>query len=323
MRVLSSGTANIANATAQTAVVDYTVSTAPTTTEAHLFVGGATADSVLTLVVEVTPSGGSAYLRTLDTQTITATDNLLLLPAIALRIGDRLRVLVTSDTADALTVPYVIYDRAALIPISRGNQALIDGSGYVTVGTNNDKTGYSISGTKTTLDALNDIAATAIVSGGAITTSGGAVSNVTTVATTTSNSDMRGTDNAFLAASAPGNFSLLAINGSGHISRVGLVDTTTTNSDMRGTDSALLAASAPTNWSLLAINGSGEVTTSNPASGGGSAHTAEGPMRCLCLQHSSPDKLEFVGDQWFVAKSQHLIQPVAADLIIRLRMSRR
>lgn len=70
------------------------------------------------------------------------------------------------------------------------------GTDSVTVGTNNDKTGYSISGSKTTLDSLNDIAATAIVSGGAITTSGGAVSNVTLVATTTSNSDMRGTDGA-------------------------------------------------------------------------------------------------------------------------------
>ena len=63
--------------------------------------------------------------------------------------------------------------------------------------TNSDKTGYSISGTKTTLDALNDIAATDIVSGGAITTSGGAVSNVTLVATTTTNTDMRGTDGAY------------------------------------------------------------------------------------------------------------------------------
>ncbi len=42
----------------------------------------------------------------------------------------------------------------------------------------------------------------------------------------------------------------------------------------RGTDSALLAADKPTNFDLLAVNGSGEVTTSNPASGGGSAHTA-------------------------------------------------
>jgi len=43
----------------------------------------------------------------------------------------------------------------------------------------------------------------------------------------------------------------------------------------RGTDSALLASDKPTNFDLLAINGSGEVTTSNPASGGGSAHTAQ------------------------------------------------
>ena len=84
----------------------------------------------------------------------------------------------------------------------------------VTAGTVTDKAGYFISGTLTTLDALdtaqdsqhsttqsaisglNDIAATDIVSGGAITTSGGAVSNVTLVATTTTNTDMRGTDNA-------------------------------------------------------------------------------------------------------------------------------
>jgi hypothetical protein len=77
---------------------------------------------------------------------------------------------------------------------------LVDtGTAGVIVATNNDKTGYSISGTKTTLDALNDIAATAVVSSGAITTSAGAVSNVTLVATTTTNTDMRGTDNAALA----------------------------------------------------------------------------------------------------------------------------
>jgi hypothetical protein len=43
----------------------------------------------------------------------------------------------------------------------------------------------------------------------------------------------------------------------------------------RGTDLALLAADKPTNFDLLAINGSGEVTTSNPATGGGSNHTAQ------------------------------------------------
>lgn len=50
------------------------------------------------------------------------------------------------------------------------------------------------------VDLLNDVAATDIVSAGAITTSSGAVSNVTTVATTTTNTDMRGTDSAATAA---------------------------------------------------------------------------------------------------------------------------
>ena len=100
---------------------------------------------------------------------------------------------------------------AASAPTNFGDLAITATTGQVTVGTNNDKTGYSISGTKTTLDALNDVAATDIVSAGAITTSGGAVSNVTTVATTTTNTDMRGTDSALLAASAPANFGDLAI----------------------------------------------------------------------------------------------------------------
>lgn len=47
---------------------------------------------------------------------------------------------------------------------------------------------------------FNDVAATDIVSSGAITTSGGAVSTVTTVGTTTTNTDMRGTDSAATAA---------------------------------------------------------------------------------------------------------------------------
>ncbi len=55
-------------------------------------------------------------------------------------------------------------------------------------------------------------------------------------------SNMRGTDNAFLAASAPTNFAALGINVSGHVSRVVLADTVTTNTDMRGTDSAALAS---------------------------------------------------------------------------------
>ena len=77
------------------------------------------------------------------------------------------------------------------------------------------------------------------------------VARVTLVDTTTTNSDMRGTDNAFLASSAPTNFTALGINASGHISRVTLNDTTTTNTDMRGTDGANTLA--PDNTSITAI----------------------------------------------------------------------
>jgi hypothetical protein len=71
------------------------------------------------------------------------------------------------------------------------------------------KTGYSISGTKTTLDALNDIAATDIVSAGAITTLAGAVANVDLVDVTTTNSDMRGTDGANTVAPDNASISLI------------------------------------------------------------------------------------------------------------------
>jgi len=52
-------------------------------------------------------------------------------------------------------------------------------TGQVTVGTNNDKTGYSISGTKTTLDSLNDIAATDVWSAGTRTLTSGGYSGLT------------------------------------------------------------------------------------------------------------------------------------------------
>ena len=93
----------------------------------------------------------------------------------------------------------------------------LDGKGDWNIG----KTGYSISGTITTLDGLNNFDPAT-----------DAVANVTLCATTTTNTDMRGTDNAFLAASAPTNFSALGINVGGDISVVTLVDTTTANTDM-------------------------------------------------------------------------------------------
>ena len=69
-----------------------------------------------------------------------------------------------------------------------------------------------------------------------------------TIGTTTTNTDMRGTDSAFLASSAPSNFSSLGINGSGHISQVTLVDTTTSNTDM------VDVSSLATETSIAALN---------------------------------------------------------------------
>jgi hypothetical protein len=98
-------------------------------------------------------------------------------------------------------------------------KAVTDG---VTVTTNNDKTGYSL-----TQAFPSNFASLAITAGGAVTVG--------------TNNDKTG---YALTQAFPSNFAALGINGSGHISRVTLVDTTTTNSDMRGTDNAALAS----NW---------------------------------------------------------------------------
>lgn len=78
---------------------------------------------------------------------------------------------------------------AASAPTNFGDLAITVTTGLVSVGTNNDKTGYSISGTITTLDGLNNFAPATDV-----------VASVTLVATTTTNTDMRGTDSAALAS---------------------------------------------------------------------------------------------------------------------------
>jgi len=112
--------------------------------------------------------------------------------------------------------------------------------------------------------------------------------SASTIGTTTTNTDMRGTDSALLAASAPSNWSSMTIAGTGEVSADATkisgdsvaadnaelffdntgynasnstIGTTTTNTDMRGTDSAFLAASAPANIGDLAITAStGKVT---------------------------------------------------------------
>ncbi|NIP53939.1 MAG: hypothetical protein GWN00_12515, partial [Aliifodinibius sp.] len=56
-------------------------------------------------------------------------------------------------------------DTYGALPTNFSDLAITASTGKVTVGTNSDKTGYSISGTKTTLDALNDITVANIIAG--------------------------------------------------------------------------------------------------------------------------------------------------------------
>jgi hypothetical protein len=63
-----------------------------------------------------------------------------------------------------------------------------------------DNTTDSLQANRDAISGLNDVAATDIVSGGAINTTAGAVDNVTLTATTTTNTDMRGTESAALAS---------------------------------------------------------------------------------------------------------------------------
>ncbi len=95
-------------------------------------------------------------------------------------------------------------------------------------------------------------------------------------------SNMRGTDGANTVTPntvAPDNASISAILNDTNELQANQGDwataTTVVASNMRGTDNALLASDAPTNWSDMLINGDGKVTTSNPAAGAGSSHTAQ------------------------------------------------
>src|SRR5690606_27317768 len=105
----------------------------------------------------------------------------------------------------------------------------------IIVGTNNDKTGYSISGTLTTLDALDT------AQDSQHTATQLAISNLNNLSAAEVNAEVDtalADYDALVPADLPDNFAALGINASGHIERVTLVDTTTANTDMRGTDNA-------------------------------------------------------------------------------------
>lgn len=126
---------------------------------------------------------------------------------------------------------------ASSAPTNFGDLAITVTTGQVTVGTNNDKTGYSISGTKTTLDVLNDFDPTS-----------DAVANVTLVGTTTTNTDMRGTDSALLAASAPTNFGDMSITAT-----TGLLDITQAAAD-KSWSTTTRVLTAGTNLNDISVN---------------------------------------------------------------------
>ena len=113
--------------------------------------------------------------------------------------------------------------------LTRLPSAISLSSGAVTVGTNNDKSGYSL----TVGTGLGN--QTANITGNL----SGSVGSVTGAVTVGTNNDKTGYS---LTQAFPSNFAALGINASGHVSRVTLVDTTTVNTDMRGTDNAALAS---------------------------------------------------------------------------------
>ena len=120
--------------------------------------------------------------------------------------------------------------------LTRLPSAISLSSGAVTVGINNDKSGYSLTAGTGLGNQTANITGNLSGSVGSVT---GAVGSVTSGVTVTTNNDKTGYS---LTQAFPSNFASLGINSSGHVSRVTLVDTTTTNTDMRGTDNAALAS---------------------------------------------------------------------------------
>ena len=117
---------------------------------------------------------------------------------------------------------------AASAPSNFADLAITASTGKVTVGTNDDKTGYSVTGTVSADVVSLSGDSTAADNLEADYDGSGYNKSASTIGTTTTNTDMRGTDSAFLAASAPSNFGDLEITASTGRVTVG------TNSDKTG-----------------------------------------------------------------------------------------
>lgn len=187
----------------------------------------------------------------------------------------------TLDATDTNTLGLLeVYVHVAGALATKSSYIILPATSYdalVTNGLNN------LGGTAQTADhtaAIADIPTVAefnartLVAAGYFDPATDTVANVTLVTTTTTNSDMRGTDSAntvvppsvaqfdartILSANYALEASISSLNDfnptSDAVANVTLVATTTTNTDMRGTNSALLAASytAPDNASITSI----------------------------------------------------------------------
>ena len=103
---------------------------------------------------------------------------------------------------------------AASAPSNFADLAITASTGKVTVGTNDDKTGYSVTGTVSADVVSLSGDSTAADNLEADYDGIGYNNSASTIGTSTTNTDMWGTDSAFLAASAPSNFGDLEITAS-------------------------------------------------------------------------------------------------------------
>jgi hypothetical protein len=119
----------------------------------------------------------------------------------------------------------------------------------------NQSVAFGLSIAKTTnITGFNDIAASAIVSSGAITTSGGAVSTVTNLTNAPTAGDFTATMKTSLNSSTPASVTTVTGNVNGSVNSVTTGVTVTTNNDKTGYS---LTQAFPSNFSSLAITAGG------------------------------------------------------------------
>lgn len=143
-------------------------------------------DTVGDLVVRATATGADASERPLNVVANVEADTYALangangfanIKADTANIQTRLPSALVSGRMDASVgsnLDKTGYSLTQSFPANFADLAITVTTGRVTVGTNADKTGYSISGAKTTLDMLNDITAAAVWAAATRTLSSGA-----------------------------------------------------------------------------------------------------------------------------------------------------